>query len=289
MRPGSAGPHPFAVNALSETICDALGQFFQPTRQRRIVSLVPSLTETVFAYGLGHLVAGITRYCTEPADRVEQLPRLGGTKDPDVRGIRAIEPDLVLASSEENRKEDVQYLLAEGFKVFVTLPTSVRSALEMLTDVAALLGAGVQADRMTGELRATLAEVEDRMAGRPPVPYFCPIWRRPYMTSGPGTYAHDLLVVCGGRSVCGAGEGRYFPVELESVAAGMPELILLPDEPYPFSDRHKAEFEGFRTGPDGSAPAVHCVDGKALTWYGPRSAGALRLFAGLFASANSAS
>jgi ABC-type Fe3+-hydroxamate transport system substrate-binding protein len=263
------------------TIVDVLGQIFRPMSPRRIVSLVPSLTETVFAYGLGGLVAGATRYCTEPAGSVAALPRIGGTKDPDLRCIRDLEPDLILASAEENRREDVEALAAEGLTIFVTLPTSVKAALAMLIELAELLGAGIAAEQMTEKLRATIANVEERASGRDRTPYFCPIWRRPYMTSGPGAYAYDLLELSGGRSVCGSGEARYFVVELPDVAACRPAVVLLPDEPYPFADRHKAEFRAFPAPANRPAPAIHCVDGKALTWYGPRSAAALRTFAGL--------
>lgn len=273
---------------MRRTIVDAIGQGHRPLGYERIVSLVPSLTETLFAYGAGARVVGVTRYCTEPSDGVANIPRVGGTKDPDLVAITALEPDLVVASAEENRKPDVERLIAQGMAVFVTLPTSVKAASEMLDDLALLIGFSAEAEPMLSAIDEARSSLQNELAGRAPVPYFCPIWRRPYMAFGPGTYAYDLLERCGGVSICGSGNARYFDVDLSAVAAKGPEVVLLPDEPYPFSERHVAEFRAFPSMPAVARGAVHCVDGKALTWYGPRTAAALRSFAGLLGKGNGA-
>ena len=267
---------------------DAIGQEFQARHWSRIVSLVPSLTETLFAYGVGDTLVGVTRYCVEPAGAVARLTKVGGTKNPELEAIRKLAPELVIASAEENRKEDVEALIAEGLRVYVTLPATVAAAIELLADLARLVQAETIADPMINATFAALAEAEAAAAGAPPVPYFCPIWRRPYMTSGPGTYIYDLLRVCGGVSVCGAGEARYFAVELDDVAAARPEVVLLPDEPYPFAERHKADFTPYSEMPAAARGAIHCVDGKLLTWYGPRTAEGLRTARALIAATREA-
>lgn len=271
---------------MADRISDALGQSFSPRRPQRIVSLVPSLTETLFAYGLADAIAGVTRYCTEPA-AVAGLPKVGGTKNPDLAAIQSLKPDLVVASIEENRKEDVEALIASRLPVYVTLPRTVAGAIAMLGDLARLVQAEKAAAPILAEADAVYAEVARATRASAPVSYFCPIWRRPYMTSGEGTYAHDLLRVCGGVSVCSDPEDgkRYFEVGLDLVAAARPRLILLPDEPYPFEERHKADFAAYREVPAVVNGAVHCLDGKLLTWYGPRIPAGLRAIRSLMKAA----
>src|SRR3990172_8265548 len=109
---------------------------------RRVVSLVPSLTEALFAFGLGDSVVGVTNSCVEPRDAVAGKTKVGGTKTLDVPRVLALEPDLVVASAEENRKEDIQALVREGLKVYVTLPTTVAGALDLLDQLAAMTSGG---------------------------------------------------------------------------------------------------------------------------------------------------
>ncbi len=260
---------------------DATGAELRLSRApRRIVSLVPSLTEALFALGAGERVAGVTRFCEEPAAAVATLPQVGGTKTPDLAAILSLAPDLVIASSEENREADVAALRATGLAVFVTHYPTVAAALNGIELIARLLG--VQADGVgwLAEARGAAAACAARRGE--PVPYFCPIWRRPYMVARRDTYMADLLALAGGVSAFpDAGPAHYFAVDLADLPAAAPEVMLLPDEPYPFAARHLADF-----APYGGVPAVangrmHLVDGKALTWYGPRIAAALQLFAAL--------
>ena len=214
-----------------------------PARPARIVSLVPSLTELCFDLGLDERIAGATRFCTEPRDRVSRLPKVGREKDPDLARIRALAPDLVLANVEENRREDV---------------TGAASAGAALAD----------------SLEARRAEVAARPAA-PPARVFCPIWRDPYMTIARDTYVHDMLTVCGGENVFADRPVRYPTVTLDEVAAARPQVILLPDEPYRFRRVHLADFAPLAETPALQAGRVHFVDGKLLSWYGARIGAAL--------------
>src|SRR5215469_2914966 len=99
---------------------------------RRIVSLVPSLTETLFALGLRDQVVGVTKFCVEPADVIASIKKVGGTKNPNLRAIAALQPDLIIANAEENRQQDVERMRARGLKVFVTFPRNVSGALESI-------------------------------------------------------------------------------------------------------------------------------------------------------------
>lgn len=243
----------------------------------RIVSLVPSLTETLFAIGAGPRVVGVTRYCEEPAADVAHLPRVGGTKNPDLQAIAELAPDLVVLNAEENRREDFDALAAAGLAVFVTEPKTIQDGIRSIAQLAELTAcpAGVAlAAEQERRVRATLAQVQ----GRRPVRYFCPIWRKPWMTFNADTYAHDMLRAGGGENVCANEAARYPTVTLDAIAAATPEVVLLPDEPYRFAEKDLAALEPLALPRD----RVHFVDGKALSWYGPRIADGLARFAAIF-------
>lgn len=241
----------------------------------RIVSLVPSVSETVWHLGAGDRLVGVTRFCTDPPE-VRRLPRCGGTKDPDLERISSLRPDLVLMSEEENRAADFEALRGRGVAVFVSFPRRVDDVADWLRRL------GDAIDRPAAA-RAAAAEVDDALAGvrrraaergrRRRV--FCPIWKRPWMTFNADTYTHDVLAACGGDNVFAAAGERYCTVTLEEVAARAPDLVLLPDEPYPFGARDLPDLEPLGLAGAGP-PEVRLVDGRALSWYGVRTPEGLR-------------
>lgn len=240
-------------------------------KPERVVSLVPSLTEALFAFGVGEKVVGRTRYCTQPPRAVGKVAKVGGTKKVEVGRILDLEPDLVVAVKEENPREEIEELEEAGVPVFVGAPETVADALGMLRELAGCVGApGAEAvlgpiERVYGRLREVRPEKARRV--------FVPIWKGPYMGAGSDTYLHDVLEVCGGENVCG-NFTRYPAVALEEVEALQPEVVLLPDEPYPFSAADLPEFYALDV-PAAREDRVHLVDGKLLTWYGPRMASSL--------------
>jgi len=254
-----------------------------PSPPRRVVSLVPSLTETLFAFGVGDAVVGVTNFCVEPRDAVTGKTRVGGTKTLDVSRIVALEPDLVVASAEENRKEDIQALVREGLQVYVTLPTTVAGALDLLEELAAMTRAGAKAGRIVAGARKVLAQVCKAKEGRPPVRTFCPIWRNPWMTVGPGTYTHDFITVCGGVNIFEWRHERYPRVELREVAEKDPQVVLLPDEPYRFGPGHVSEIAALRGISAVREDRIYLLEGRHLCWYGPRIAAGLRHVSSLLA------
>jgi ABC-type Fe3+-hydroxamate transport system substrate-binding protein len=261
---------------------DALGRTLEVrSPPRRIVSLVPSLTEALFVFGVGEAVLGVTDFCVEPREAVATRARVGGTKALDVERIVALRPDLVVASAEENRREDIQALVEAGLPVFVALPTSVAGAIDLLEQLAEMTGGGEAGGRIVGEARQALAEVQAASEGGQPVRTFCPIWRKPWMTIGPGTYMHDLIRVCGGDNVFGLRHERYPRVDLSEMAERDPEVMLLPDEPYRFGPKHVSEIAAFRQVSAVRDGRIYLLEGKHLCWYGPRIAGSLRYVSGL--------
>lgn len=247
-----------------------------PKEPRRILALVPSLTELLFALGLGDRVIAVTRFCTEPPEGIAPLPRIGGQKNPDTAKILSLRPDLVIANREENRGPDVETMEAGGVPVFVTYPRSVLGAIRMIRAVGSITGREAVAEAITARIETAVEEVQRRVAGLSPIRVFCPIWKRPYMSINSDTYVHDVLRLAGGVNVCADLPDRYPRVTLEEVAARLPEVILLPDEPYRFRAKDLADFTPFGDIPAVRDGRVLLVDGKSLTWYGPRIGDSLR-------------
>jgi ABC-type Fe3+-hydroxamate transport system substrate-binding protein len=252
-----------------------------PRPPRRIVSLIPSTTEILCALGLAEALVGITVYCVEPRDVVRGKTRIGGEKDPDLAKIRALEPELVVANVEENRREDIDQLRAWSIPVWVTFPRTVVEGISLIGELGELTGAAARAREMLQELEPLRARVERARARRPAVSVFYPIWRGPYMTINGDTYIHDMLRLCGGRNIFADRPERYPTVTLDDVAARRPEVILLPDEPFRFRRAHLEDFAAYQEVPAVRDGRIHLVDGKPFSWHGPRIAEALRTLPGL--------
>lgn len=254
---------------------------------RRIVSLVPSLTEALFALGLGSRLVGVTDWCVHPAEGVARLPRLGGTKNPDVAGILSLDPDLVIANREENRPRDVRRLEQAGVPVWVTYPRTVAEGVALLREIAALGASAARIREVVEPVEAALAQARARPLGSPRR-VFCPIWKDPWMAVGSDTYADDLLRLSGGANVFakrdpigGQALGRRYPVVREAqIVEAAPEVILLPDEPYPFGAADAAELAALPV-PAARGGGIHLIDGTLVSWYGPRIGRALQTLGSL--------
>jgi len=262
-------------------IHDALGRehsFSAPPS--RIVSLVPSLTETLFALGVGASLVGVTDFCVHPAGGVALLPRVGGTKNPNLKAIHSLAPDLVLANKEENRRRDVEALEAAGVPVFVTYARGVREAVDEIRVLGRILASEPRASSLALSVEDALAELAKSSGGRR-ISTIALIWRDPFMVVGGDTFAHDLLVCCGAENpFAAAGMRRYPRVERRELEAAEPEVILLPTEPYAFALRDRDELLTLDC-PAARNGRVHIVEGELLSWYGPRMPRALATFAAL--------
>ena len=218
-----------------------------------MVSLVPSLTESVAATRPDAL-AGATDWCTHPADL--DVPRVRGTKTPDRAAIAALEPDIVLANQEENRKLDVERLRAAGIPVWVTVIRTLDEAFASLRRLFAE-GLGWGEPAWLGEAEAAW---RDDLAG-PRRKAVIGVWRDPWMVVGSGTFAGGVAARLGLDNVYGSGPGRYPRVTLDDIAGREPDVVVLPDEPYRFTPDDGPE--AFPSVP------VALVTGRYLTWYGP--------------------
>lgn len=224
----------------------------------RVVSLVPSATETLLA--LGADVAACTRFCNQPG-----IPTVGGTKNPDLEAIGRLAPDVVVVDTEENRREDAVSLERAGLELLVLSVRSIDDAAIAVRRLADVAGASPP-DLET----ATIGPSQRRSA-------FVPIWRRPWMTISARTYGASLLASIGVDVVdvaTGADPGHYPTVELDAVAALDPDLVLVPSEPYAFTDDHVDDLHTAFAG-----VAVVRVDGEDLFWWGIRTPAAQRRLA----------
>jgi ABC-type Fe3+-hydroxamate transport system substrate-binding protein len=258
-------------------VTDDLGRMLRlPAPPRRIVSLVPSVTELLCDLGVADRLVGVTRFCTEPAAAIAGLPRLGGTKTADCDRLIRLRPDLVVMNSEENQRAHFEALVAAGLPVFVSFPNSVAAAGQGIARLGAAIGAEAAAEALARRIDTAVAALRPLLARRPRV--FCPIWRKPWMSFNADTYCHDVLASAGADNLCAGAAARYPVVELAAVAVADPQVILLPDEPYPFAPRHLATLEPLHGSTAWQSRQVHLVDGKALSWYGARTPTALALF-----------
>lgn len=214
----------------------------------RVVSLVPSATETLLAWGVEPVAC--TRFCEQPA-----LRHVGGTKDPDIGAIVDLAPDLVVVDEEENRRPDADALRSAGVPLFVFAVRSVEDA-------------AVQCGRLADVLGVAVEPWSPPAAPDPTASAFVPIWKRPWMALGDDTYGSDLLAHLGFANAM-AGRGRYPEVRLDAVEA---DVVLAPSEPYPFGERHVAELSAV-------APVL-LVDGRDLLWWGVRTRAVLDRRAG---------
>ncbi len=260
-------------------VTDDLGRVFDlSATPRRIVSLVPSVTETLAAFGLGERLVGVTDWCTEPADAVTRAMRVGHVVAPDAARVAALAPDLVLANAEENREHAIRKLEAAGLPVYVSFPRTVDASIDCMTRLAGLTGTEAGASPYIQAARKAREETRKIAGGHAPVPYFCAVWKDPWMTANDDTYLADLLRLAGGRNVFAVEKKRYPQTSLTTVRAREPAVALLPTEPYAFTEDDRQVFAGEVPGIE---PCL--VDGMLLAWHGVRTARALLSFARFFA------
>lgn len=249
--------------------------FIRPPR--RIVSLVPS--DTLNVQTLGGTLVGQTRYCEGQAAIV------GGTKDVDVDAVAKLEPDLILANQEENSRQHLEEFARLGLPILIAFPRTVADGLSHLARLAKILQADARALIKRGYEAMTAAE--KALSEKPPLRAFVPIWMDPLMTVNGQTFVSDALRLGGGLNVfadrerrfplaadlgqaiptaAGTRDTRYPRITMQEVVERKPRIVLLPDEPHPFSEDDAAVFR--KALPD--ARVVRC-GGRDFSWYGAQS------------------
>jgi ABC-type Fe3+-hydroxamate transport system substrate-binding protein len=235
---------------------------------RRIVSLVPSWTETLFALGFDSEVVGVTKFCVSPVEAVASIPKVGGTKNPNLRAILKLEPELVIANAEENRREDVERLRNGGVPVFTTYPRTVPGAVESILRLGRVLGRESGAAELAKQITLCVSGIEAALGvwSKLRLRVFCPIWKKPWMSFNADTYAHDVLRMLGYNNVYASAGERYPMTTLEEAIERRPDIVILPDEPYEFNEDDVGELKAML--PPALSRRVLLVSGRDLHWYG---------------------
>ncbi len=255
---------------------------------RRIVSLVPSWTETLFAFGFGSEIVGVTRFCVEPAEAVAAVPKIGGTKNPDIKTILDLKPDLVIANAEENRREDIERLRAGGIAVFTTYPRTVASAVESILKLGSVVGRPAEAGAMARDIVRSVSEIETGLGAWSKLRFrvFCPVWKNPWIAFNGDTYAHDALRMLGFNNIYATAGERYPRTTLDEALELRPDFVLLPNEPYEFDAKDVEELKPLLPPP--LSRRVVLINGRDLHWYGARMASGLKTLSALLSRVRAA-
>ena len=247
--------------ALPLTVTDQMGRRVAvPFPPQRIVSLVPSQTELLFDLGLGSRVVGLTKFCIHPPEARQTAAIIGGTKNFDFAKIEALKPDLIIGNKEENYQTGIKELAAR-YPVWLSDISTLSQALDMIRRVGFIAGAKDRGEQLAAEIAGSFAALVTPQL-LISAAYF--IWRKPYMVAASGTFIDDMLQRAGFSNAF-AHLGRYPEVTPEQLAKAAPAHIFLSSEPYPFGEKHLAEFQDICP-----SAKVQVVDGELFTWYGTR-------------------
>ncbi|MFI5181088.1 MAG: helical backbone metal receptor [Thermoanaerobaculia bacterium] len=233
----------------------------------RIVSLCPSITESLVAFGLAEHLVGVTRFCVHPREVTARIRKVGGTKDPDLAAIRSLSPDLVFANEEENRREDVE-ALGRDLAVDVSHPRCVSDVPPLLRRFGRLTGSERVAGEFSSKVEEGLQQIDRARPSRPAFRCLYLVWKNPVMIAGPRTYIADLIRLAGGvLSFEEDPRGSDYPAtDASAILASRPDVLLLPDEPYPFGERDATYWSEQLPGTE-----VRRVPGDDWCWHGVRT------------------
>ena len=241
---------------------DQVGHTFHLAKTpQRIVSLVPSQTEFLCDLGLEHRLVGITKYCIHPYDKVNQIVKVGGTKNFSINKIDALQPDLIIANKEENTKEGIEFLKMH-YPVYTSDITTIEDAYNMMHEIGTIVNKGEEAKKMIVTIEDEFSILKGLTTKSVKTLYL--IWRKPWMTIGGDTFISHMMQIAGFDNCC-THLARYPVLTEEEIQRINPAVVLLSSEPYPFKSRHLKEIQAICPHAD-----VKLVDGELFSWYGSR-------------------
>ena len=241
----------------------------------RIVSLVPSLTELICDLGLAAWLVGRTGFCVHPRESLRQVPKIGGTKDVKLDVIRALAPTHVIADIDENRREVVEAIAEFAPQVIVVHPRSVADNLGLYALLGGVFGRDDEAARLAADFKVAREELAAVATSLPREAVLYPIWREPWMTVRRDTYIASMLAAAGWDTLPEHAALRYPEFAWDAPWLASVGRVLLPSEPYAFTDRHLAEVGALAQRP------LTRIDGEMVSWYGSRAVAGLRYLAEL--------
>jgi len=247
-----------------KTYQDQIGRILEFKKTpKRIISLVPSLTELLVDLGLENSIVGITKFCVHPTHLKKSKTIVGGTKNINIKKIKALEPDIILCNKEENTKEIVS-LCEQIAPTHVSYIFTINDTLELIKLYGQLFFREVEASKIVQEIRSKLSDFRQLINAKElkKVAYF--IWKKPWMVAGNNTFIHHILQINKFDNVYKNKE-RYPEINLEEIKLeGTPDFIFLSSEPYPFKEKDIHETERL------TKAKVILVDGEMFSWYGSR-------------------
>lgn len=258
-----------------DALTDALGVHHAPAETPvRIVSLVPSITELLFALGLEEQIVGRTHYCIHPAPAVAALPSVGGTKKIKYSRLRALQPTHVIVNIDENPRELAERLNADGLQVIVTHPQAPEDNVPLYRLLGGIFSRAAEAETLVAEFEQALAELRRFDWPRRRVLYL--IWRKPWMGVSRDTYIARTLALVGWDTLPVESELRYPVLEMNRTLLDAADLILFSSEPYRFLPE---DLETFARACDCPLDKLRLIDGEMTSWYGSRAIQGLRYLA----------
>lgn len=247
-----------------EHLTDAMGVYHAPViAPARIVSLVPSITELLFALNLSEQLVGRTHYCIHPADRLGAVPSVGGTKKIRYARLKALQPTHVIVNIDENPRELAERLMADGFQVIVTHPLIPEDNVPLYRLIGGIFNRIAEAEALVEQFEQALAELRKIEWTRRRVLYL--IWRKPWMGISRETYISQMLALIGWETWPVAAEARYPTLEMDKVLLDSVDLVLFSSEPYRFLPK---DLEAFARDYDYPLEKLKLIDGEMTSWYG---------------------
>ncbi len=239
----------------------------------RIISLVPSITETLFELGLEDHIVGITTFCHHPKNKVHLKTKVGGTKNPDRQKILELEPHVILLNEEENRKDDADFFRSHGIPLHISFPSNVVEASELVKELGDNFGVPQKGEELRNNILLTCKNLQISRRWKTLIL----IWKKPYWSVNSSTYVHSVCETVGLENLFGNSPDRYPKLTDIDIMTSDPEVVLFPDEPYVFREKEVNEFKD-------QFPNLNAVthrrllklDGSYLTWHGARTLKALQ-------------
>ncbi len=230
----------------------------------KIVSLCPSVTETLCEIGLVGKIAGRTDYCIHPENLVKNIPKIGEVKNPDLNKIKAINPDLIIFVKDENKLADYE-LLSKEFNCLVFDVQNISDSVKMMETIGERLD-NIKASYLAYRINLCIERKKGAAAWKR---FLYLVWKEPYMAAGDKTYTGSLLSVFGMKNVLQSQEG-YPEIDIQSINKEI-DYVFLPDEPWKFTEKDRQEI-----GRIFPKSIIQLVEGDLFSWYGYRTLVALK-------------